>query len=86
MATQRSSFTALEVEGMPDDELLQNFARITGKKCLSCKHCHSEKVELKSFVIVLRKWCLKKMNKGFQIFGFVLFFQNQKQTFLARHF
>ena len=64
MATQRSSFTALEVEGMPDDELLQNFARITGKKCLSCKHCHSEKVELKSFVIVLRKWCLKKMNKG----------------------
>jgi hypothetical protein len=64
MATQRSSFTALEVEGMPDDELLQNFARITGKKCLSCKHCHSEKVELTAFVIVLRKWCLKKMNKG----------------------
>ena len=64
MATQRSSFTALEVEGMLDDELLQNFARITGKKCLSCKHCHSEKVELTAFVKVLRKWCLKKMNKG----------------------
>ena len=40
----------------------QNFAQITGKYSLSCKHCHSETAELTRFVSVIRKKCSKNNN------------------------
>lgn len=58
------SFTTTQVERMEDVELLDNFTKVTGNSYLACKHCHYDKVKLTSFVIVIRKWCLKKSNGG----------------------
>ena len=59
---KKSAYTPHEVLLMTDDELLDNFAQITGKYSLSCKHCHSETAELTRFVSVIRKKCSKNNN------------------------
>lgn len=57
-------FSIQQVNEMTDSELLDNFIKVTGREYLSCKHCHCLQVKLSSFVKVIRKWCLKKMNNG----------------------
>lgn len=59
-----SEFSIQQVNEMTDEELVYNFITVTGREYLSCKHCHSLEVSLTSFVRVIRKWCLKKMNNG----------------------
>ena len=60
----KMTYTVEEVEKMSDDQLLDNFTKVTGLMHLSCKHCHYDKVELISFVKVIRKWIAKKQNNG----------------------
>ena len=60
----KMTYSVSEVEQMTDDQLLNNFTRVTGLTHLSCKHCHYDKVELISFIKVIRKWITKKQNNG----------------------
>ena len=60
----KMTYTVAEVEKMTDDQLLYNFSKVTGLMHLSCKHCHYDKVDLISFVKVIRKWIAKKQNNG----------------------
>jgi Fe-S-cluster-containing hydrogenase component 2 len=60
----KSNFSADEVAGMTDDELLHEFSRITGKTALSCKHCHKETCSLQLFVNAIRTRCLKPSSGG----------------------
>jgi len=60
----KMNYTVSEVEKMTDDKLLYNFSKVTKLMHLSCKHCHYDKVELISFVKVIRKWIAKKQNNG----------------------
>ncbi len=57
------SFTTAQVEIMTDEELLENFTKVTGTTHLACNHCHYDKVELPLFVKTIRRWCLKKENR-----------------------
>jgi hypothetical protein len=56
------AFTTAQVEIMTDEELLENFTKVTGATHLGCNHCHHDRVELASFVKTIRRWCLKKEN------------------------
>lgn len=61
---EKISYSAAEVSKMSDEDLLDNFSKITKKKMLSCSHCHSDNVEIERFVHQIRRWCLKKKGNG----------------------